>query len=84
MIELEEMESLEVYGGVSPLMVSQMECVNEARGCANGTSQSGCTNAVENCACGSGPLLPQSRCDVQFSCPIIGGFCYGLHPRCYY
>ncbi|MCI9285549.1 MAG: hypothetical protein HFJ91_07110 [Muribaculaceae bacterium] len=81
MIELEEMKSLEVYGGVSPLMVSQMECVNDADGCANSLlHQSGCINAAENCACGTGSFLPQSRCNVQSMCPIVGGDCYGVNP----
>lgn len=54
--ELTELEALEIMGGASTLLVTQEKCVNEADGCALGTTQTGCTNR-SNCACVPKPYV---------------------------
>lgn len=55
--ELTELEALEIMGGASTLLVTQKECVNEAEGCALGTTQTCCTNKASHCACVPKPYV---------------------------
>ena len=57
--ELQELEALEVRGGDTPSVQSQLKCSNKSIGCGAGVDQLECSNDVTGCSL---PITIQKNC----------------------
>ncbi len=71
MDELNELEMVEVKGGVSSTPAGQNQCVNNSIGCGAGSvPQTACVNAIEGCSTVVTPPSVQTstECATQYQC----------------